>query len=68
MGWISSNWGDWGAGGRCGVAVIGSLIFVAVQVRYSNAINRAESVCSFVRDYNTDLYRALQNEVAALGS
>ena len=45
-----------------GVAVIGSLIFVGMQVRHSNAINRAESVRAFVRDYNTFLYRILENE------
>ena len=45
-----------------GVAVIASLIFVGLQVRNSNAINRAESVRSFVRDYNTYLYKILENE------
>ena len=45
-----------------GVAVIGSLIFVGLQVRHSNTINRAESVRAFVRDYNTFLYRILENE------
>ena len=38
-----------------GVAVIGSLIFVGLQVRHGNALNRAESVRSFARDYNSFL-------------
>ncbi len=45
-----------------GVAVIASLIYVGLQVRQSNAINRAESVRSFVRDYNAYLYKILDNE------
>ncbi len=45
-----------------GVAVIASLLYVGLQVRQSNAINRAESVRSFVRDFNTYLYRVLENE------
>ena len=40
-----------------GVAVVASLIYVGLQVRQSNQINRAESVRSFVRDYNTFLYK-----------
>ena len=35
-----------------GVAVIGSLIYVGFQVRQSNALNRAESIRAFARDYN----------------
>ena len=38
-----------------GVAVVGSLIYVGLQVRQSNALNRAESVRAFVRDFNTVL-------------
>ncbi len=38
-----------------GVAVVASLLYVGLQVRQSNAINRAESVRSFVRDYNSFL-------------
>ena len=34
-----------------GVAVIGSLLYVGLQVRQSNQLNRAESVRSFVRDH-----------------
>ena len=34
-----------------GLAVIGSLIYVGMQVRQSNQLNRAESVRSFVRDH-----------------
>ncbi len=45
-----------------GVAVIASLIYVGLQVRQSNQINRAESVRAFVRDYNTYLYKILDNE------
>ncbi len=44
-----------------GVAVIASLLYVGLQVRQSNQINRAESVRSFVRDYNTLLYKALDH-------
>ena len=35
-----------------GVVVIGSLLYVGLQVRQSNALNRAESVRAFARDYN----------------
>ena len=45
-----------------GMAVIASLIYVGLQVRQSNAINRAESIRSFVRDYNTFLYKILEND------
>jgi hypothetical protein len=34
-----------------GVAVIGSLIYVGLEVHQSNQLNRAEAVRSFVRDY-----------------
>ena len=44
-----------------GVAVVASLIYVGLQVRQSNSINRAESVRSFVRDYNAYLYRILDS-------
>ena len=45
-----------------GVAVIGSLIYVGLQVRQSNALNRAESVRSFARDYNSFLMEIKQPE------
>ena len=52
-----------------GVAVIASLIYVGMQVRQSNQINRAESVRAFVRDYNTFLYKlSEQTEILRRGS
>ena len=45
-----------------GVAVIASLIYVGLQVRQSNQINRADSVRSFVRDYNVLLYKLAEYE------
>ena len=45
-----------------GVAVVGSLLFVGLQVRQSNKISRAESLRAFVRDYNGILYRLGENE------
>jgi len=35
-----------------GLAVVGSLIFVGLQIRQSNQLNQAESVRAFARDYN----------------
>ena len=37
------------------LAVVGSLLFVGLQVRQSNALNRAESIRAFARDYNSFL-------------
>ncbi len=45
-----------------GLAVVGSLLFVGLQVRQSNRISRAESVRAFVRDYNSLLYRLGEND------
>ena len=43
-----------------GLAVIGSLIYVGLQVRQSNRQSEAESIRAFVRDYNT-LLRQLRD-------
>ncbi len=44
-----------------GVAVIASLIYVGLQVRQGNQINRAESARAIVRDYNNFLYKLVDN-------
>ncbi len=49
-----------------GVAVIGSLIYVGLQVRQSNQLNRAESVRAYVRDYNALVGKLTDPEFAEL--
>ncbi len=60
-----------------GVAVVGSLLYVGLQVRQSNTLNQAESVRAFVRDYNaflmqlrdlefTDIFRRGSTDFASL--
>ena len=49
-----------------GIAVVGSLIYVGLQVRQSNQLNRAESVRAYVRDYNALLAKLTDPDFAEL--
>ena len=42
-----------------GVAVVGSLIFVGLQVRLSNKLAQAESTRTWVHAYNTQIFAPL---------
>ena len=48
-----------------GVAVIGSLIFVGLQVRQSNRLTQAEAVQAFVHAHNRDVVSPLQDQAFA---
>ena len=48
-----------------GVAVIATLVYLSVQIRQSNAIERAETHRSFVRDWNHAVLEPLRNAEAA---
>ena len=49
-----------------GIAVIGSLIYVGLQIRQSNQLNHAESVRAYVRDYSALLGELRDSEFADL--
>ncbi len=48
-----------------GVAVIGSLIYLGLQVRQSNRLTRAETAQAFVHAYNRDVLSPLQDPAVA---
>ena len=49
-----------------GVAVVASLVYVGLQVRQSNQLNRTESIRSFARDYNAFLAQFREPEFLEL--
>ena len=49
-----------------GVAVIGSLIFVGLQVRHSNKLASAETVRSFLHEYNAVMREGAKPEVSKI--